>query len=290
MKKLIIGLLILISIVGSVWGASNADKLLLQAVREMNLSLLEEAISDGANLNYMDTNDKTVLMYATENQWYPGVKMLLENGANASFKNTAGQTSLMFAAKYCNNDTIVILLRKFGANIENSDNSRKTVLMYAAENQSDAIVDYLIREGVNLGAIDRYGNNAAMWAAKVGNIFTMEKFMQASAVNWEQADMDGNDVFTLACLSGNTNLVKRLLLGNTDFDIEGANATGDPLLIRLIKKKASNTVIELVINQHDPERIFDLKDINNHNVRYWAKRMKNTYVTKKLDEIEKEWR
>ncbi len=289
MKKLILGLLILLSIFGVIW-CETVDEMLLRGVRTGDISVVEKAIANGANVNFCDANDKTVLMYACEKNNYPMVKKLLESGANTSEKNTSGQTAIMIAAKETNDIKFIKLLRSFGANINENDNQGKTVLMYASENQSDVIVNFLIREGVNLRSLDIFGNSAAMWAAKNGNLYTLNAFLSANAVNWEQIDSEGNDIFMLACLSGNTNMVKRLLGGNTDFTIEKINANGEPLLIRLIRKKASNAIIGLVMDQYDPEQILYLKDFDNHDLRYWAKRTKNDYVTKKLDEIEKEWR
>ncbi len=289
MKKLILGLLILLSIFGVIW-CETVDEMLLRGVRTGDISVVEKAIANGANVNFCDANDKTVLMYACEKNNYPMVKKLLESGANTSEKNTSGQTAIMIAAKETNDIKFIKLLRSFGANINENDNQGKTVLMYASENQSDVIVNFLIREGVNLRSLDIFGNSAAMWAAKNGNLYTLNAFLSANAVNWEQIDSEGNDIFMLACLSGNTNMVKRLLVGNTDFTIEKINANGEPLLIRLIRKKASNAIIGLVMDQYDPEQILYLKDFDNHDLRYWAKRTKNDYVTKKLDEIEKEWR
>lgn len=290
MKKLILGLLILLSIFGVIWCGETQEEMLLRGVRTSDISVVEKAIANGANLDFCDANDKTVLMYACEKINYPMVKKLLESGANVSAKNTSGQTAIMIAAKEVNDIKFIKLLKEFGANLNVWDNQGKTVLMYASENQSDVIVNFLIKEGVDLNPKDMFGNNAAMWAAKTGNIYTLNAYMRANAINWDQCDEDGNDVFMLACLSGNINLVKRLLVGNTDFSLEKNNSMGEPYLIRLIRKKASNAIIGLVMDQYDPKQILYLQDVNNHDLRYWAKRTKNGYVTEKLDEIEKEWR
>lgn len=293
-KKIFWGLLIFMSMsVMSVWGWENkaANEMLLDAVRNLNPEGLEEAIEKGANVNYLDSMDKTVLMYACENKWYLGVKRLLEAGANASFRNSSGQTAMMFAVKYCNDIRFVTLLRSYGADINEKDNTSKTVLMYAVANQSEVIINHLLNEGVNIGATDMFRNDAGMHAVKEQNLYALSTLRNANAVNWQRTDTEGNDIFMLACLSGKINLVTKVLMiaGAENLNFEGMNDNGKPLLIRLIENNIQNPIIELVMDRHDPETILHLKDINNKDVRYWAKRKKNTFVLGKLDEIEKEW-
>ncbi|MBO5288313.1 MAG: ankyrin repeat domain-containing protein [Spirochaetales bacterium] len=295
-KTIFFGLLIFLSMsVMSVWGweyeNESANEMLLKAVRQINLEDLEDAISKGAQVNYLDSMDKTVLMYACENNWYLGVKRLLEAGAIASFRNFSGQTAMMFAVKYCNDIRFVTLLRSYGADINEKDNTSKTVLMYAVANQSEVIINHLLNEGVNIGATDMFRNDAGMHAVKEQNLYALSTLRNANAVNWQRTDTEGNDIFMLACLSGKINLVTKVLMiaGAVNLNFEGVNDSGKPLLIRLIENNIQNPIIGLVMDRHDPETILHLKDINNKDVRYWAKRKKNTFVLEKLDEIEKEW-
>lgn len=268
--------------------AVSPDELLLQAVRKMDFDNLNYAIRQGANPNYMNNMDKTALMYACEKEWYEGVKDLLDAGANASFKNNFGQTAIMFAAKECENDAILKLLIENGANINAKDNDEKTALMYAAENKSDKTVNYLLKQGANYSATDLYGNNAAMWACKSGSRFTLKKLLDANAVNWEQCDSEGNNAFMLACMKGDKGMVQLLVNGNSNFDIEKKNDAGKPILIQLIQKKASNAIIEYIMYEYDPVRLFELTDDERHDVAYWAKRMKNKTVERVLKEIKEE--
>lgn len=272
----------------TVHAAATPDELLLQAVREMNLDSLNNAIRQGPNPNCMDSKDKTVLMYACERQWYEGVKSLLEAGANASFKNNFGQTAIMFAAKECENDAILKLLVENGANIDAKDKNEKTALMYAAENKSDKAVNYLLGQGANYSATDLYGNNAVMWACKSGSRFSLKKLLDANAVNWEQYDSEGNNAFMLVCMKGYLDFVKVIIRGNTDFDIEKKNDAGYPILIQLIRKQASNGIIEYIMREYDPVRLFELADDEHHDVEYWAKRMNNKTVKRVLDEIKRD--
>lgn len=291
MKKLIIGLLVLISIVGSVWGASNADKLLLQAVREMNLSLLEEAISGGANLDYMDTNDKTVLMYATESQWYPGVKALLENGANVAFKNKLGQNAIMFACKYLDSETFLKIYVDSGiSNINDADFQGKTALMYAIENQSIIAVNLLLKRGANVSKVDAEGNDAFIWAVKCNNENAVRRMMEKT-INWGQFDNQGNNAFMAACEKGNLSMVRTMLTGNNAFDLNTKTQTGVPMLLWLIDKRKSQSIINYVMEYAGGyDNVTGMTDDFGNDIYYYAELRNNDKVLDRLDKMEEDYK
>ena len=91
-----------------------------------------------------------------------------------------------------------------------------------------------------------------------------------------------------ACMKGDKGMVQLLISGNSEFDIEKKNDAGYPILIQLIRKKASNAIIEYIMYEHDPVRLFELTDGERHNVEYWAKRMKNETVKRTLENIKKD--
>lgn len=270
--------------------AVSPDELLLQAVKDQNRDVLKEAIKQNANVNYMDSDDKTVLMYACERQWYEGVKVLLEEGANASFKNGYDQTALMFAAKDCDNETILKMLIKRNANINDYDKRGKTVLMYAIENKSSVAVDYLLRNGVNTNTTDVDGYDAFMWAVKNRNHDAAQRiFSSSSSINWNQCDMSGSNAFMLACENGDLFLVRMMLTGNNAFDLEWKSRnSGQPILIWLIDKRKSNEIIKYIMGFCNPkESILYMADDFGNDVEYYANMTNNDFVLDKLDEIKR---
>ena len=123
MKKIafVAGLLGILA-ASALW-ADSRDERLIAAIRTQNLSELQTALENGANINAKDPNEKTALMLACSNQWFPAVKMLVEAGANTSYKNDFGQTALMFAARDCTNEDITRYLISADANKYNADNN-----------------------------------------------------------------------------------------------------------------------------------------------------------------------
>ena len=270
--------------------AANPDELLLQAVREQNSNMLKETMKQNANLNYMDSEDKTVLMYACERQWYEGVKLLLEGGANASFKNNYNQTALMFAVKNCDNDTILKMLVDRNANINDYDEREKTVLMYAIENKSSVPLSYLLKNGANINKTDIDGYDAFMWAVKNKNHDAAQRiFSSSSSINWNQCDMNGSNAFMLACESGDLFLVRMMLTGNNAFDLEWKSRNnGQPILIWLIAKRKSNEIIKYIMEFCNPkESILYMVDDFGNDVEYYANMTNNDFVLDKLEGIER---
>ena len=285
-KKIFLGLLIFMSMsVMSVW-SDSANEMLLEAVKTQNLNLLEAAIERGANVDYADSKNKSVLMYACEKQKYELIAKLLEKGANACSRDIRGTTPLMYATKYCDNQMIVELLTDAGGNLNDVDKEGRTLLMYAAENNSDIMVRYLLDKGINANKCDMYDNNAAMYAVKAGNIFTLTVFMDRQCVDWMHKNRDGDDVMLLACMSGNLDIVKRLTYAkNTTFDWTVANARSTPLLIRLIQKRVNDNVIKFVMNRIPYEVLIDLRDEDGNDILYWAKMENKPVVQRTLNQV-----
>ena len=274
----------------TVHAAASPEELLLQAVREQNSNMLKEAMKQNANLNYMDSEDKTVLMYACERQWYEGVKLLLEGGVNAAFKNDHDQTALMFAVKDCDNDTLLKMLVKGGANINDYDERGKTVLMYAIENKSPVPLSYLLKNGANINKTDIDGYDAFMWAVKNKHRNAAQLiFSNSAAINWNQCDMSGSNAFMLACESGDLFLVRMMLTGNNAFDLEWKSLNnGQPVLIWLIANRKSNDIIKHIMEFCNPkEIILYMADNFGNDVEYYANMTNNDYVLDKLKEIER---
>lgn len=286
MKKLILGLLILLSIFGVIW-CETVEEILLRGVRTGDLPVVVEAIANGANVNYCDAYGKTAFMYACENQDYPIMKKLLESNVNPAFKNGLGQNALMYACKYVDNETILKTLIDSGkVNINDTDNVGKTALMYSIENQSINALVYLLKSGVNMNVIDNLQNDALILATKNKNELAVKKIMEKS-VNWSQCDENGNNAFMIACENGSLNIVRAMLTGNNAFDINSKTSTGLPILFWLIDKRKSSNIIKYVMEYAGGyEGIIGMEDDFGNDIYYYAELRNNITVLEKLDELE----
>ena len=287
MKKLILGLLILLSIFGVIWCGETQEEMLLRGVRTGDYPVVVEAIANGANVNYFDAYGKSVFMYACEKQDIPIMKKLLESGVNPSFKNDFGQNAIMYACKYVDNESMLKILSDSGVvNINDCDNGGKTALMYSIENKSTNALVYLLKRGVNVNAADNNGNDALILAVKNKNELAVKKLMEKT-VNWSQTDENGNNAFMIACENGSLNMVRFMLTGNNAFDLNTKTSTGLPILFWLIDKRKSNRIIEYVMEYIGGYgQIIGMEDDFGNDIYYYAELRNNITVLEKLDELE----
>lgn len=271
--------------------ALSPDELLLQAVREQNIDNLNNAIRQGANPNCTDTSDKSALMYACENQWYAGLKVLLTTpGINVSQKNMAGQNAIMYVVKHCNNEVILNqILADATVNKNDKDNFGNTVLMYAIENKSETPVDLLLKAGADITPINKDGYDALMWAAKHKNGYATKRILDSSSyINWNQCDIkSSSNAFMIACENGSLDLVRMMITGNNGFDPCWKNSKGQPSLIWLIDTRKSPNIIKYVMEYCKPDMILSMTDDFGNDVEYYANIKENDFVLGELRKIER---
>lgn len=290
MKKTIFIAGLLCTLAASVLWADWRNERLIEAVRSQDLPGLRTALANEASVNATDLNEKSALMLACSAQWFPAVKILVEAGANASYKNNYGQTALMFAARDCTNDQIAkYLVSTSNANIENTDDNGKTALMYAIENNSDAVLQYLIKAGANCNAVDNNQNTPIMLAVINGNEPAVRRLVKQTNINLNAKNADGNTVFMLAVTNKNANILKILLTENTTIDRNIKVNNDQPLLFYAIQTNASETIIDYLMNYATKEVLFSAKDFDRHNLEWYIKQYENDYAKDKLEQIKRKW-
>lgn len=294
-KTIFFGLLIFLSMsVMSVWGWENkaANEMLLEAVKTGNMSLFDKAIEEGASVNYVDIERKSVFMHACESQNDLIVQKMLGMGVHYSYKNHLGQNALMLTVQKCRNNLILnMLLDTERVNINDFDINGKTVLMYAVENQSDFAVNTLLKKRVDTRPVDVLGEyDAFHWAVECKNENAVKAIMDKSnGINWSQTrQSNGNNAFMTACENESLSIVRYMLTGNNAFDLNTRVQNGQPILLWLIDKKKSNTIIKYIMEfcEGGYEEICGYKDDFDKDIYYYARKRENSTVLKKLDEME----
>jgi ankyrin repeat protein len=185
------------------------------------------------------------------------MKFLNDGRIGSSLLNSNNETALMVASKYGNLDMVKYLISKnvYLEMLSNSD--KETALIEAARyNQAD-VVKELIKDGAKIDYQfnESTHHNALIDASSSGSIDVVKYFMDnpklinnfkedmssalANAVNGEHtdvvecllengADADSNDNLLLACMRGNSELVKILIEHGAS--VNGIkNGTGNPL-------------------------------------------------------------
>lgn len=113
----------------------NNEKL-FEAAKLGRLIDMGKLVGNGADLTVTDSEVKTPLIQAAENNRYPVVGLLLGNNSDTiNTKDNNGKTALMYASENACYETVGLLIaEKFGVDTSAIDNSGKTALDYAQAN------------------------------------------------------------------------------------------------------------------------------------------------------------
>jgi len=144
----------------------NDDTVLMIAIKKKYDKIAKFLIDEGADVNARDSHGDTILLLAIKNENTDMVEYLLAHGANINDKDINGNTPLFIAYCNCTIDIISILMKN-KANVNEKNNATGiTVLMLTSQNGFLLNVKYLVENGANVNATDRYGNSVLDYASK----------------------------------------------------------------------------------------------------------------------------
>ena len=150
------------------------------AIKEGNITLLEDVISKGVDVN-SDCMGLNSLLYAIENGKKNCIEPLLKAGVNINILNNNNLTPLMMAIKK-KDKHIVDLLMKKGANVNQCmKETQRTALMFASECGYDDIIEILLKGGADLHMSDCCGETALMKASAEGHLSSMKLLINSGA-------------------------------------------------------------------------------------------------------------
>ncbi|MBO7244289.1 MAG: ankyrin repeat domain-containing protein [Alphaproteobacteria bacterium] len=229
----------------------NLNKTLIIAAQMGNLKAIQQAMDDGADINFQGEDGQTALMRAILNQKEKVFYWLLENKADVNLFDKSGKTALMFAYQQGLSNFAHQLI-EMGAKEEMKDHQGHTAkeyeleegegvvmvqpkkevevdlqdLLFASiESESQQGIDQALMLGADLERPDVYGNNALMLAARKGNIVIMRHLIKKGA-------KPNENVIKTAVKSGNFEAVDLLarhsdLAAKTEVQIALASAMAE---------------------------------------------------------------
>ena len=80
------------------YDSSNINIEMIDAAKHNKTAILKCLIKNGADINSVDSDGISALMYAVATGNVPNVNFLIENGADVNAANQEGQTVLIFAS------------------------------------------------------------------------------------------------------------------------------------------------------------------------------------------------
>ena len=220
----------------SAWGITHKVQTLTE--RKANQSKAYDIIrrqvnNFGADVNAMDEDGRTALMFAAGRSVTPEVvqfliekgadvnlgsdkplffaktpemiKLLLENGADLEARNWIGNTPLLHAVRI--KPEIVQLLIERGADVNAKDPNGNTPLMVASSKRLPNVVQLLIDKGANVNAKDKKGQSVLMLACLMSSPWIVDLLIDAGA-DVNAKDKNGRTPLSV-CLNETT---KQLLI------------------------------------------------------------------------------
>ena len=213
-------------------------------------NLEEILLSDRGDINALDSNRASPLIWAIRRKDAISVKLLLQAGADPNIRNKSGATALHFAAWQRDFEIVKILLRH-GAMAAQKDNNLKSPLHDAASRCSNSnIIMALLAAGADLQAHCIYGATALSYAASSNNVLGTAILLDLGA-QINAADRDGDtpllDAARNAC-SASVELLLERGASCTTSNMEGntilhmAAQSGDLQMLNVIRNASLKSI------------------------------------------------
>lgn len=173
--KVLLGLLTLISY--SVTAQEDLHQILLDSIRQADITEVEQVILRGIDLNFSQSISPLVLAVALSNEEI--AQLLLENEADVNFVANQPNSPVSMAAESGDID-MLSLLYKYSPNLDDKNifDYGHTPLMQAASKGRLKAVISLQKAGADLTAKDNYGDQVLAVAAYRGHLQVVEYLLQ----------------------------------------------------------------------------------------------------------------
>jgi ankyrin repeat protein len=228
------------------------------------------------DLNNKDNSGKTALIWATIQNNYNIVDILLKNRASVEVSDNIGKTPLIWAAELGFLDIVKILLN-YKPIIDRRDQDSMSALSWASLNGNTDIMKILIENNANIDLSDRNGSTPLMHASWSGNLDAVKLLVQCGA-DINRCDYSRQTVLFRAGYKNFTNILEYLLMSGADFKIQDVSLW-TVFMWTLIQDNYESSDLLLkygfnvneIINDELPILIFFTKERNHKAIKYLLK-------------------
>jgi len=226
--------------------AQSAFATVAGAARDADIEAVKKQLAAGADVNALEADGTSALLWAAYQSSPELVKILLDAGADPNAANDFGVTPLLQSARYGDTATLKVLLDG-GATIQAAERDGETPLMAAARAGSVSAVQLLIDRGADVNATDALADQTAlMWATAEGHLDVVDALLKAGANPNHQSRLTelekrstrtdfpsgGFTALMWAARDGNEAIIRRLIEGGADLNLtNGDGATAMMLAI-----------------------------------------------------------
>lgn len=194
---------------------------LMFAVKSGKREVVEYLLKKGAQIDYIDNFGVSPLHLATRKNCEDLVYLLLEYGANINLCDNYNQTPI-FDAVMENNPKMIELLFVNGANINHQNREGRTPLMVSSYNRfRQEAMCTLLYLGADVNIVDNSGRDAFMHAISNNNGAMMDILLKAGA-NKNLIDNAGFTPLMICAKHGNREGVRVLISRGADVFVRNA--------------------------------------------------------------------
>jgi len=241
----------------------RGETALMQTAWHESTDIAEMLLKAGANVNIKSNTGRTAIVIASNAKM---LKLLLEAGAEVNVQDEYGYTALNNAVTKKEATTMITMLLKAGAKINQGN---PTPLMKAAEEGEADIIKLLIASGANVNAYNDYGDTALIYAVRANKIESVKVLLDAGA-NPNLSNKGGVSAVTIAANNGYKEISQLFVKsGKVEDTLLTASLRGDVKAVKEFIKKGANvnekdnngfTILMLTARQNNPEIIKLLLD------------------------------
>ena len=172
-------------------------------------AMVQFLIAHGADVNQRDRDGWTPIMTAAYLDKAEDVKILAAHGADLNAQSSQNLTALGVATQYGKNDAALALIELGADPAKAVGEGGYTPLMLATANHAEALVQALLKKGVDVNAKNSGGVTALMIAVANGRADMAELLMHAGA-NVNAQNERGDTAMSIARAKGDEKLIKLL--------------------------------------------------------------------------------
>lgn len=180
-----------------------------------NSAAIEAYINAGGNINAVDSNYKSLLMYISEANDTKSAKLLIEKGANVNLQDKSGNTALMKAAEK-NYIEIAKVLVDNNANVNMKNEDGKTALMIAAQKSNVEFSKFLLESKSDMTIKDKAGKTSLIAAIEAGSLEIVKLHIEKSSDKEAKLDNKNTSVIDIADNKGRSALMYTLYKGDVN--------------------------------------------------------------------------